>query len=61
MIVGSCVRQFRENIEFAMPRHREMDGQGFTTLFESLSSLTRNLGLTCKDIEAAVKRTVGEG
>ena len=56
IIVGSCVRQFRENIEFAISRHRQMDATAFTTLFENLSSLTRSLDLTCNDIEAAVKR-----
>ena len=60
MIVGSCIRQFRENIEFAMPRHREMDSIAFGTLFDSLSSLTKSLGLTCKDIDAAVKRAESE-
>jgi len=60
MILGSCVRQFRENIEFAMPRHRQMDAQEFTTLFDSLASLTKSLGLTRQDIESAVKRAAGE-
>jgi hypothetical protein len=60
MIVGSCIRQFRENIEFAMPRHRQMDSKDFGTLFESLSSLTKSLSLTCKDIDTAVKKAEGE-
>ena len=60
MIVGSCIRQFRENIEFAISRYREMDFNAFDTLFDSLSSLTKSLGLTCNDIHAAVKRAEGE-
>jgi hypothetical protein len=60
MITGSCVRQFRENIEFAIPRHREMDSKDFTSLFDSLSALTKSLGLTCKDTETAVKRAEDE-
>lgn len=55
MILGSCVRQFRENIELAIPRHRQMNAADFATLFDSLASLTKSLDLTCKDIEAAVK------
>lgn len=60
MIVGSCVRQFRENVEFAMQRHLEMDGKTFNVFFESLTSLSRSLDLTCKDIEAAIKLSDGE-
>jgi hypothetical protein len=60
MVLGSCVRQFRENIEFAMQRHRQMDAKDFTTLFESLASLTKSLGLTRQDIESAVKRAESE-
>jgi hypothetical protein len=60
LIVGSCVRQFRENIEFAISHHRNMDSNAFGTLFGGLSSLTRNLELTCEDIDAAVKRAQSE-
>lgn len=60
MILGSCIRQFRESLEFALPQYSQMDSNAFDDLFDSMASLTRSLGLTCKDIDAAVKRAEGE-
>jgi biotin operon repressor len=37
-----------------------MDAKDFTVLFDSLSSLTKSIGLTRQDIESAVKRAEGE-
>lgn len=56
MIVSSTVRQFRENIEFAVQSHRQMDANQFQTLFEALAALTKSLALTCADIEKEVRR-----
>jgi hypothetical protein len=60
MIVSSTVRQFRENVELALQRHRTMDGAAFMTYFEALNGLRSSLALTCKDIEAEVRRAEGE-
>lgn len=59
MIVKSTVRQFRENIEFAVQTHRQMDANAFNTLFEALNSLTKSLALTCADIEKEVRCAEG--
>jgi hypothetical protein len=56
MIVNSTVRQFRENIEFAIRSYRQMDANDFKTLFEALSALPTSLALTCADIEKEVRR-----
>ena len=56
MIVSSTVRQFRENVEFALQKHRTMNSVAFTKYFEALSGLQSSLALTCKDIEAEVRR-----
>jgi len=60
MIVNSTVRQFRENIEFAIQTHRQMDADGFTKLFDALTGLSKSLALTCADIEKEVRRAENE-
>lgn len=60
MIVNSTVRQFRENIEFAIQTHRKMDAQDFTKLFDALLKLPKNLALTCADIEKEARRAENE-
>lgn len=60
MIVSSSVRQFRENIEFAVQNHRQLDAGAFGKLFESLAGLSKSLALTCKDIEKEVRRAESE-
>ena len=60
MIVSSSVRQFRENIEYAVQNHRQMDGDAFDALFEALAGLVKSLALTCKDMETEVQRAERE-
>ena len=60
MIVNSTVRQFRENVEFAIQTHREMDANAFKTFFDALSGLTKSLVLTCADIEKEVQKVENE-
>lgn len=60
MIVSSSVRQFRENIEFAVQNHRRMDGDAFGALFETIAGVTKSLALTCRDIETEVQRAERE-
>lgn len=59
MILSSTVRQFRENVEFALQSHRTMDGGAFEKFFGVLGELQRSLGLTCTDIQAEVVRLEG--
>lgn len=60
MIVRSTVRQFRENVEFALQSHRTMNANEFAKLFRVLGEMRANLKLTCNDIEAEVKRSENE-
>lgn len=60
MIVSSTVRQFRENIEFAIHSHRTMDANDFEKLFRVLAEMRASLTLTRNDIEAEVKRSEDE-
>jgi len=60
MIVTSTVRQFRENIEFALQSHRTMDANDFEKLFGVLAEMRASLKLTCTDIESEVKRSENE-
>jgi hypothetical protein len=55
MMVRSTVRQFRENIEFALRAHRTMDSEAFEKLFTVLTEMRASLKLTCGDIESEVK------
>jgi hypothetical protein len=56
MIISSIVRQFRENVEFALQQHRTMDSAAFTKFFEVLRGLESSLALTCIEIEAEIRR-----
>ena len=60
MSLGSYIRQFRENLEFAMQRHDKMTAAEFDTLFSSLSSITEGLDLTCTKITTTVERAEHE-
>lgn len=60
MIVSSTVRQFRENVEFALQEHRTMDATAFAKYFETLGGLQNSLALTCKDVESEVTRAENE-
>ena len=60
MMVNSTVRQFRENIEFALLRNRALDGAAFTKFFEVLAKSQASLASTCQDIAAEVKRAETE-
>lgn len=60
MILNSTVRQFRENIEFAIKTHRELDANAFNVFFDTLNGLTTSLALTCADIEREVLRIENE-
>lgn len=60
MIVNSTVRQFRENIEFAIQTYRQMDADAFNTFFETLSTLTDSLSRSCDDIKTEVRRAESE-
>lgn len=60
MMVSSSVRQFRENIEFALESHRTMDSNEFEKLFRVLGEMRVSLKLTCGDIESEVKRSENE-
>lgn len=60
MIVSSTVRQFRENIEFAVQNYRQLDGSAFEKLFEALAGLSKSLALTCADIEKEVRSAENE-
>lgn len=57
MMVSSSVRQFRENIEFALKSHRTMDANEFEKLFRVLAEMRESLKLTCVDIEAETERS----
>ena len=56
MIVSSTVRQFRENVEFALMSHRSMDAEAFDKFFVVLAELKESLRLTCADIQTAVSK-----
>lgn len=60
MMVSSTVRQFRENVDFALQSHRTMDANEFKKLFRVLADMRASLKLTCNDIEAEVKRSENE-
>lgn len=60
MMVRSTVRQFRENVDFALQSHRAMDANEFEKLFRILEEMRASLKLTCNDIEAEVKRSENE-
>lgn len=55
MIVSSTVRQFRENIEFAVQNYRKLDAGQYAKLFDALSGLQKSLASTCADIEREVR------
>jgi hypothetical protein len=56
MILNSTVRQFRENVEAALGRHRTMDAAGFTKFFSALGEMRRALERICTDIEFEINR-----
>jgi len=60
MMVRSTVRQFRENIDFALRSHRTMDAKEFVKLFQLLAEMKASLKLTCNDIESEVRRSENE-
>lgn len=60
MIVSSTVRQFRENVEFALKSYRSMDAAAFQKYFDVLAELKASLKLTCDDIQAEVTRSENE-
>jgi len=60
MIVSSTVRQFRENVEFALQRSRALDTQAFAKFFDVLVASQASLAKTCQDIESEVTRAETE-
>ncbi|WP_374515337.1 hypothetical protein [Niveibacterium sp.] len=60
MIVSSTVRQFRENVELSIQRHRQMDAENFKQFFDALAGLSQSLKLTCDDIKNEVHRAESE-
>ena len=60
MMVSSTVRQFRENVEFALQSHRSMDAAEFEKLFAVLTQMQASLKLTCADIQTEVARSQNE-
>ncbi len=56
MILGSTVRQFKEKVEMALNLHREMDADMFDDFFQTIGEMNTSIEVTCKDIDAEVKR-----
>lgn len=56
MMVSSTVRQFRENVEFALQSHRSMDAAEYEKFFVVLDEMQTSLKLTCNDIQTEVTR-----
>jgi hypothetical protein len=56
MMVSSTVRQFRENVDFALKSYRSMDSNAFEKFFDVLSELQLSLKLTCEDIQTEIDK-----
>ena len=56
MVLSATVRQFRENVEFAIRKHREMDSAAFENFFRILREMNESLELTWSDIATEVDR-----
>ena len=61
MVLTATIRQFRENIEFAIKTYREMDAAAFAVLFQTETEVIESLRLTCSDIATEVRRIEWEG
>lgn len=60
MILGSTVRQFRENVETMLERHRSVDAAGFSKFFKALDDMKRALERVWIEIDAEVKNAARE-
>lgn len=56
MILNSTLRQFRENVENALLRHRLLTEGDFDQLFQTFGEMREGLAITCSEIKREVDR-----